>query len=165
MTRKKLVYLILELLFIGVAPLVMIFMQYGQIQSDRLKIGMTGILLVLSVFLILKKVVLRRYFENLRGQIVNFQSDLKTENDAGKIENIERELRNARTIETLFNAILPLVFLVLAFCMCKALEAQIMKLSGVIGFIGVSYAVGTVFSVLSAREVVGKNQDRKEKNE
>lgn len=161
LTKKKLVYTVLELLFIGVIPVVLIMTQYGQIQSDKFKLGLTGILLVLLVFLILKKVVLRRYFDSLRGQIVNFQSDLKTENDPGKIENIERELRNARTVETVFNAIMPFVFLVLMYCMCRALEAQLVKLSGVIGFIGISFVVGTVFSVLSAREIVSKNKENK----
>lgn len=160
-TKKKLAYLLLELVFLGGVPLALILSQYGQIQSERFKLGLTGILLVLLVFLILKKVVLRRYFENLRGQIVNFQSDLKTENDPGKIANIERELKHARTVETLFNAIMPFVFLVLMFCMCRALEAQLVKLSGVVGFIALSFAVGTVFSVLASREVVGKNKEKK----
>lgn len=161
LTKKKLVYTLLELLFIGVVPVVLIMTQYGQIQSEKFKLGLTGILLVLLVFLILKKVVLRRYFESLRGQIVNFQSDLKTENESGKIENIERELRNARTVETVFHAVMPFVFLTLMYCMCRALEAQLVKLSGVIGFIGISFVVGTVFSVLSAREIVSKNKEKK----
>ena len=161
LTKKKLVYLLLELFFIAIVPVVLVVLQYGKIADEKFMIGLTGILLLLVIFIICRKVVLRRWLENLRGQIVNFQSDLKTENDEGKIANIERELKSARTVEVLFNAVMPLMFLVLMVYMCKALEAQLVELSGVLGFIAVSFVVGTVFSVLSAREVVSKNKEKK----
>ena len=39
----------------------------------------------------------------------------------------------------------------------KALEAQLVKLSATLGWIGISYAVGLVFNVLYSREIHAKS--------
>lgn len=42
---------------------------------------------------------------------------------------------------------------------CKALEAQLVQLSGCMGLITISYVIGTAFGILAAREVKSKHVD------
>lgn len=161
-TAKNIIYSIAELLCYAVAPLIFIVIQYGDTTEGVVyKIGFIGILLCILVVWIVKKTILKKWVDKLRGKITQHEGDLETESDPVKIENLKEALKSARTIETLFSALIPFLLLCALLVMCHALEAAIVKLSGAIGFTLISFFIGTVFSILNAREVHGKYEEKK----
>lgn len=146
------------MLFCTIAPLVFIFAQYGDTSGGlQYKLPLGLILLVVIVIIISQNTFLRPKLTKLTAQIAQHIGDLKVENNDGRIANLETELRHERTVETVLNAILPMITLAAMFLACKAMESAVLQLSGAIGFALASYSVGTVFGVLAAREVHGKH--------
>ena len=84
-------------------------------------------------------------------------ANLKTKQDPAELAALEKELKSINTIEVIFGSIIPLLFIVAAIVAFKALEAQLVKLSATLGYIGMSYAVGLIFNILYSREIHAKN--------
>lgn len=162
LTKKKLIYNILEVLFIGIAPLIFVIMQYGNIGNTKEAVGfrieITGIMLAVIIFMIIKKVFINRKLADNHQQLNTQLADLKIETDSGKIANLEKSIKDYKTLEIVANAILPILFFVALVIASKALEQQLIKLSAVLVCITVSYIIGTVFGVLGAREITSKNR-------
>lgn len=163
-TKKKIVYNLLQLIFYGVVPLVLIFMLYGNLGHTKdavgFKIAAPGILLLALMFLCFKKLFINKKLQDAHSQLIQLKADLKVKTNSAEVNNIEIAIKNLGTMEVLVNAVVPvLLFLLLILC-CKVMEAQIVKLSGTCGFILLSYIVGTVFAVLNAREVCSKHKSK-----
>ena len=157
-TKKLIIYTVVQALCCTVAPLVFIFIQYGDtIGGLQYKLPLGLILFVVIVIIIAKNTFLKPRLAKLTAQIAQHDGDLKVECDAGRIANLEAELRRERTTETVLNAILPIILLAALLLACKAMECAVLQLSGAIGFTLASYAIGTVFGILAAREVHGKH--------
>ncbi len=157
MAKKKFVFNILEILFVGVIPLVLILFKYVEVGDGTaqtgFKIGVAGILLAILVLLILKRIVLNKWLTNMGEQANNYVSIIKTETDQEKVDRAKSVLKGIRTIETIINALLPALIFIVALIACNALEQEVVKLSSCLGMIFVSFLIGTFFSVLSEREV------------
>ncbi len=150
------------MLFCTVAPLVFIFIQYGDTGGGlQYKLPLGIILFVVIVIIIAKNTFLKPRLAKLTAQIAQHYGDLKVESDEGRIANLESELRRERTAETVLNAILPIMLLAALLLACKAMEGAVLQLSGAIGFTLASYVIGTIFGVLAAREVHGKHGGKK----
>lgn len=161
-TKKKVAYNVLQLVFYGVVPLVLIFLLYGNMGHTKdaigFKIAAPGLVLIVLVFLCFKKVFINKKLSDAHSQLNQLKADLKVKTDSAEVTNIENAIKNLGTAEVLLNAVVPvLLFLLLILC-CKVMEAQIVKLSGTCGFILLSYITGTVFAVLDAREIHGKHK-------
>lgn len=162
-TKKKVAYNVLQLVFYGVVPLVLIFLLYGNMGHTKdaigFKIAAPGLVLVVLVFLCFKKLFINKRLSDAHSQLNQLKADLKVKTDSAEVTNIENAIKNLGTAEVLLNAVVPvLLFLLLILC-CKVMEAQIVKLSGTCGFILLSYLTGTVFAVLDAREIHGKHKE------
>ena len=160
-TKKKVAYNVLQLVFYGVVPLVLIFLLYGNMGHTKdaigFKIAAPGLVLVVLVFLCFKKLFINKRLSDAHSQLNQLKADLKVKTDSAEVTNIENAIKNLGTAEVLLNAVVPvLLFLLLILC-CKVMEAQIVKLSGTCGFL-LSYLTGTVFTVLDAREIHGKHK-------
>ncbi len=150
------------MLFCAVAPLVFIFIQYGDTSGGlKYKLPLGLILFVVIVIIIAKNTFLKPWLAKLTAQIAQHDGDLKVESDEGRIANFEAELRRERTAETVLNAILPIMLLAALLLACKAMESAVLQLSGAIGFTLASYVIGTVFGLFAAREVHGKHGGKK----
>ncbi len=150
------------MLFCTVAPLVFIFIQYGDTSGGlKYKLPLGLILFVVIVIIIAKNTFLKPRLAKLTAQIAQHDGDLKVESDEGRIANFEAELRRERTAETVLNAILPIMLLAALLFACKAMESAVLQLSGAIGFTLASYVIGTVFGLFAAREVHGKHGGKK----
>lgn len=150
------------MLFCAVAPLVFIFIQYGDTSGGlKYKLPLGLILFVVIVIIIAKNTFLKPRLAKLTAQIAQHDGDLKVESDEGRIANFEAELRRERTAETVLNAILPIMLLAALLLACKAMESAVLQLSGAIGFTLASYVIGTVFGLFAAREVHGKRGGKK----
>ena len=161
-TKKLVLFTIAQVLFCAVAPIVFIFTQYGDTSGGlRYKLPLGLLLLVIVVLVIAKNTFLKSRMIKLSAQIAQHEADLKVESDVERMKNIESELRRERVIETVLNAVVPILLLAAILIACKALENAVLELSGAVGFTLGSYVVGTVFGILAAREVHGKHLEAK----
>ncbi len=157
-TKKLIVYTVAQAMFSAVATLEYIFTLYGDTSGGlRYKLPLGLILLAVVVIIIAKNTLLKPRVQKLVAQIAQHEADLKVESDEGKIKNLVTELKRERTTETVLNAVIPLLILLALLVACKAMESAVLQMSGAIGFTLVSYAVGTVFGILAAREVHSKH--------
>lgn len=150
----------LEVLFVAVIPLVIVYIGYGGwgIEANSFKIYFGVLLSAVIIFWIVKKVLITPWIEKQKIKAGNLEAQLEAENDKGKIANIESALKRARIIETIFSWILPLAFLLIAFLASRAMEQAIVKFSGILGFIGISEFIGFVFGCLVALCVDSKHK-------
>lgn len=161
-TKKRLTFFLLHLLFSAVLPIVLVIIQYGSIDNSRSAIGfklsITGILLLLFIFWVAKKLFIDRKLQGLSTQGSLMLADLKTKQNEAELRALEKELKFIKTVEAVLNSIIPMLFLLTGLMAFKALEAQLIRLSGTLGFITVSYFVGIIFSVLCSREIHAKER-------
>ena len=152
MTKKRLALFLLHLLFSAVVPIVLVIVRYSTITNTKaaigFKISITGILLLIFIFWVIKKLFIDRKLTDLKAQGNIMLANLKTKQDPAELAAIEKELKKIKTAEALFGSIIPLLFIVAAVIAFKALEAQLVTLSATLGYIGISYGVGLVFNVL-----------------
>ena len=162
MKSRYIVFTIMQALFCAVAPIVFIFIQYGDTSGGlQYKLPLGALLLSVVIVIIAKNTLLRPRLVKLAAEIAQHEADLKIESDSGRINNLISELKRERTLETVFNALVPILLLAALLIACKALENAVLQLSGAIGFALGSYTLGTVFGVLAARSVWAKHGGEK----
>lgn len=151
------VWFVLEVLFIGAIPAALIIANYASwgAEANGFKIGITGILLLLVVAFVLKKLVFNKRLEAMRAKLNQHEADLEVETDEEKIENLVSAVRKGRTVETVLNFIVPFLVLVAIYLMAKALEEAAVLLSGTLGFVIVSVLVGFMLQLIEALTMRG----------
>lgn len=162
LTKKRIIFFILHLLFSAVIPIALVIVRYSTIENTGaavgFKISITGILLLIFVFWVVKKLFIDRKLADLKAQSNVMLADLKTKQDPAEIAALEKELKNIRTIEVIFSSLIPLLFIVAAIIAFKALEAQLVTLSATLGYIAISFFIGLVFNILYSREIHAKSK-------
>lgn len=153
-------FTILTVIFWLVAPVVFVAIQYSSVptttETARFKVGITGIVLIIVAILLAKKLLLGKYIKKLSAKIVNFETQIATETDLEKAEAIEKALRRAKTIESLLSFIAPFAFIASAAYIFYSLEQDIVKLSGVMQFIVLFYALGEVCQIAAINTIKSK---------
>ena len=159
-TFKHWAFLLLELLFIAVLPLIIVYIGYGGWgeQATKFKWYFGVLVAFVVVVFIVKKVLITPWVERQRIKAGNLEAALETEVDQAKIMNIEDALRKARLIETISTWVLPMLFLIIAFLAVRAIERSIVTFSGILGFILVSEVVGFALCILDALSVKSKHK-------
>lgn len=164
MRTRYIIYTVLQAFFCAVVPVVFIFLQYGSSDGGlKYKIPLGAILAILLVLFAANAAVIRPRRQRLAAKIAQHESDLAIESDSNKIDNLIDELKVERTVETIINAIVPLLVFVALYIGAKGLERSAFLLSGALGFSLLSFALGTIFGVLSARSVWAKHDSRRVK--
>ena len=162
MTKKRLAFFLLHLLFSAVVPIALVIARYSTVADTKaavgFKISITGVLLLIFVFWVIKKLFIDRKLADLKAQSNVMFADLKTKQDPAELAALEKELKNIRTIEVIFGSLIPLLFIVAAIIAFKALEAQLVTLSATLGYIAISFFIGLVFNILYSREIHAKNK-------
>ena len=155
MKGAKLAYSILEALFVAVIPVGLVIYQYGYVQntSSAFKVSVAGIILLALVFYGIKKIVLDRKLKDWEAQYNNYVSAYKIETDEVKKERARAEIRKYQTADVLIRAFFPLLLFTLIQVLARAVEKQMITLSGIAGLCTISFCIGLVFSILAAREV------------
>lgn len=165
-TFKRFIFVVLELIFTAVVPLVIVYLGYGGWGAKAKRFKIYFMVVVAAVVVIFNRqawVFINPWLDKQRIKAGSLEAQIETENDAGKILNIEEALRRARITETVLNWVLPLAFLVVAFLACRALEKSIVTFTGIIGFIGLSESIGFVFAILESMCVKSRHRPKKEK--
>ena len=159
-TWRWLLFISLEVLFVAVIPLAIVYIGYGGWgeEANDFKIHFGVLIFAIVVFWIVKKVLITPWLDKQKVKAGNLEAQLEAENDKGKIENIESALKRVRLMETIFSWVLPLAFLLVAFWSSRALEMALVKFSGILGFVGVSEFIGFVFGCAAALCVDSKHK-------
>lgn len=158
LTKKLIVFTVLQALCCAVAPAVFVFVEYADTSGGwQYKLPLGALIVLLVIVVISKNTLLKPRLNRLSASISQHTADLKIEADADKIRNLETELKRERVLETLLNGVMPILALAAIFVACKAMERAVIRLSGAIGFTLAAYIVGLIFGVLAAREVHGKH--------
>lgn len=162
LTKKRVAFFILHLLFSAVVPIALVIARYSTIGNTNgaigFKVSITGIMLLIFVFWVIKKLFIDRKLADLKAQSNVMLADLKTKSDPTELANLEKELKHIKTVEAIFSSVIPLLFIAAGVVAFKALEAQLIKLSATLGYIAVSYLIGMVFNILYSREIHAKNK-------
>ena len=166
-TAKQIVFLCLQVLFVAIIPLIIVFVGYGGWgeKATTFKWYFGTLIILAVVLLITKKIIITPWLEKTRIKTGNLEAELEKETDKGKIILIEDALKKYRVIETVFNWLLPMVLLVLAFVAFNAVENAIVKFTGILGWVLLSEICACAFSVLEALCVEGKHKNPKQKKE
>lgn len=155
MKARKIVFTVLEILFVAAVPAALIIWNYSTWGEGTtgFKISVTGILLLIVVFFVLKAVFLNRYLKRMSDRAAQHEADLKVETDEEKKENLRKALRTERSIEALLSYVMPLLVVAGLYVLALVLESAAVKLSGTFGLCAASMVVGFVFGFFAAREV------------
>ncbi len=155
MKGAKLIFTLLEVLFIAVVPVVLVIYQYGYVQptTAAFKLSLSGIILIALVFYGAKKIILDRKLRDWEAQYNNYVSAYRIESDPEKKQRAKEEIQKYRTVTICLRAFIPMMIFMMIQILAKAVEKEMITLSGLSGIVTVSFAVGTVFSILAAREV------------
>lgn len=155
MKARKIVFTVLEILFVAAVPAALIIWNYSTWGEGTtgFKISVTGILLLIVVFFVLKAVFLNRYLKRMSDRAAQHEADLKVETDGEKKENLRKALRTERSIEALLSYVMPLLVVAGLYVLALVLESAAVRLSGTFGLCAASMVVGFVFGFFAAREV------------
>lgn len=155
MNHAKLIYTILEAVFVAVIPVVLVIYQYGYVEptTAAFKISLTGIILLALVFYAVKRIFLDKRLKDWEAQYNNYISAYKIETDAEKKQRAKEQIQKYQTFTVLLRSFVPLLIFVMIQVLAKAVEQQMITLSSLSGLVTVSFGVGVIFSVMAAREV------------
>lgn len=146
MKRNKILYII-ALIFYAVIPLAIFFMQYTPNDefAPVFKISIGSIVVLIFLILAVRRIFLKRIFEELQLEMTNLKAQY--------IATPSAEVRSAwvkRKIILLIVDSIPLLLGGLCFVLIsKGLESQLIELSGTLSFILMSIGAGLVFDCLS----------------
>ena len=146
---KTWLYIVLQIVFMLVIPCVFIWVQYGSIEqgTTAYKLEVTAIILILSVFIVFKKILISKWLKTIDGKIINIETNALTITDEAAIQANKKAWRTYSLIQLLTSAVIPLLCFLLAILTIKAVEKDLIELYGCLMFCLLSICVGIVFRV------------------
>ena len=145
-SKASWLYFVLQLIFMLVAPCIMIWIQYGDL-SQKYKISVTAILLMICIFLIFKKIVLNKWLKTFESKIINIETNALSLTDKTAIESNKKAWRTYSVLQLFFSSIVPLLLMILAVVTIKTVEQGLIKLYGCLMFCLISIIIGVVFRI------------------
>lgn len=157
---------IAQLIFFLIVPIVLFIWKCTTIQNEggtKFIINCSGFIVAIIVFIVFKKVILKKYLADLNGKIVNYTTQIETETDQTKIPLIEKALSKCLIIRDLFIVAPVLVALGLLLVIIKAVEQQMITLYSVIGLCVISYIIGFICMLFQSYSIKSKNRRENDK--
>lgn len=152
---------IAQLLFFLIIPVALFIWKCTTIKNDggtQFIINCSGFIVAIIIFIVFKKVILKKYLADLNGKIINYSTQLETETDQSKIPLIEKALSKTLIIRDLFIVIPVLIGLGLLLLIIKAVEQQLITLYAVVGLCFLSYLVGFICMLFQSYSIKSKNR-------
>lgn len=152
---------IAQLLFFLIIPVALFIWKCTTIKNDggtQFIINCSGFIVAIIIFIVFKKVILKKYLADLNGKIINYSTQLETETDQSKIPLIEKALSKTLIIRDLFIVIPVLIGLGLLLMIIKAVEQQLITLYAVVGLCFLSYLVGFICMLFQNYSIKSKNR-------
>lgn len=148
--KTKKIFFILQLLFFLVVPCVLIWTQYsnaGKVAAWY-KISLTGIIALVFVFLIAKKLWLDGLLEKCRQKISNIEVQLLATEGENAIQSLKRAYRSLQLIDLFARAVVPVLAFVAALFVISAVQEGAVKLFGAMALSGVSMVLGIICKII-----------------
>ena len=152
---------IAQLLFFLIIPVALFIWKCTTIKNDggtQFIINCSGFIVAIIIFIVFKKIILKKYLADLNGKIINYSTQLETETDQSKIPLIEKALSKTLIIRDLFIVIPVLIGLGLLLMIIKAVEQQLITLYAVVGLCFLSYLVGFICMLFQNYSIKSKNR-------
>ena len=145
-TMQSWTYFVLQIVFMLVAPCIMVWVQYGDL-SQKYKVSVTAILLLMLVFFVFKKIVLNKWLKSFDMKIINIETNALSLNDKTAIETNKKAWRVYSLLQLFFSSIIPILLMILAVLTIKTVEEGLIKLYGCLMFCTISIFIGVMFRV------------------
>ena len=145
-TSKSWVFFILQIVFMLIAPVIMVWIQYGDL-TQKYKVSVTVIMLLLLVFWVFKRIFLDKWIKTINLKITNIETNALSLTDQTAIQSNKKAWRVYSLLQLLINSILPLLVMVLAVITIKTVEEGLIKLFGCLMFCLISVFIGVLFRV------------------
>lgn len=136
----------------------------GQKGGVKFMIGCSSYIVLLLLFFIIKKTLLKNYIRDLSGKIVNYQTQLETETDQTKIPLIEKALSKCLITRSVFTVVPVLLVIGIVILIVSALEKDLVTLYSVLGLIALSMIFGMIAMIVQDANVKSKNRKEGELN-
>lgn len=155
MKKRKIALSVFEMIFVAAIPCALIVWNYSTwgAGTAAFKISVTGILLLVVAFFVLKTIYLNKWLRRVAEQAAAHSADLKVETDPDRKEKLRQALKRERGAEALLSYVMPFLVVLGLYVLAGVLESAAVKLSGTFGLCAVSMVVGFVFGFFAAREV------------
>lgn len=147
-TLKSSIFFLFQIVFFLIVPCVLIWIQYGQTDVLWYRLSITGIVLLFIVFLVFKKVVLKPFLAKINAQVAQIEVMQSAEVNPVAIESLKNKFRRLSVFQLIFNAIMPVLVLVLFLMTIKVVEAGAIKMYNVLLLCIISIGIGIVFRIL-----------------
>lgn len=145
-TSRSWLLFALQLVFMLVAPCIMIWVQYGDL-TMKYKVSVTAIMLILLIFVIFKKILLNKWLKAIDQKVTNIETNALSITDAESIKTNKKAWRNYAIIQLFSSAVIPILLFTIALLTIKAVEQGLIKLFGCLVFCLISVCVGVIFKV------------------
>lgn len=156
---------IAQLIFFLIVPIGLFIWKCTSIQNDggtQFIINCGGYIVAIIIFIVFKKIVLRRYLQDLNGKVINYTTQIETETDQTKIPLIEKALSKCLVIRDVFIVAPVLIGLGLLLVVIKAVETQLITLYSVVGLCTISYLIGFICMLYQSYSIKSKNRRKNE---
>ena len=157
-TKTSWIFFALQLIFMLVAPCVFVWMQYGDL-TQKYKLSVTAILLLLLVFLVFKKIMLNKWIKTFDAKIINIETNALSLTDKTAIDTNKSAWRIYSLLQLVFNSIIPLLIMVMAVITIQVVEKGLIKLYGCLMFCLISIFIGVIFRVAEIYSIKLKNEE------
>ena len=155
---KSWTFFVLQLIFMLVAPCVFIWLQYGEL-TEKYKLSVTAIMVVLLVFITVKKVLINNWLKKVDAKIIGIETNALSVTDQNAIKKMKRVWRTCSVLQTLFSAIIPLLVFALSIITVKVVEQGLIKLFGCLMFCGISIVIGLLFRIAEIYSMKTANEE------
>lgn len=154
-----------QLMFFLVVPIVLFIWKCTTIRNDggtQFIISCGGYIVAIIIFIVFKKIILKKYLADLNGKIVNYTTQIETETDQTKIPLIEKAFSKCLIIRDIFTVVPVVIGLGLLLVIIKAVEQQLITLYSVIGLCLLSYVLGFICMLYQSYSIKSKNRRENE---
>lgn len=157
---------LLQWLFFAIIPLIIFIIKCttigGQPGGTKFIVGCSSYILLLIIYMIIKKTLLKGYIEKLRNKQANLEAQIDTETDQTKIPLIEKALGKAMLYSKAFNTIPVLLVIGIILLVVKALEHDVITMYAVLGVSLVSCLFGFICQIVQALNIRSKHRREEE---
>ena len=146
-TKWQVVCIICQFLFMFVAPVLCLWLEYGNnaLVAVKYKVSITGVIFVLLFFSLSKRFWLDDALKKMQQKLANIETDALSMTDQTAIASTKKVYKRYKYIDLVFKLIFPLILLVGLTIIVKALEEQALKMYNVFFVVNAVFRGGRGF--------------------
>ncbi len=160
MKKTKLYYIffLFQIVFFLIVPIILVWYQYGKTEVAWYKISITGIMLLLLIFVLFKKLFLEKKIKKTDQQLAQIEIDQLSVTEEIAILNIKKRYRYLALLQLIFSAFIPILILGLSLVTINVVETGAIKMFGVLRFCTISIGIGVACRIIEIFTLKCKNE-------